>query len=56
MLLVLDGKILHTVSSYGLSDEYIQKGTVLAEQSIQSVLEGKPVTILDVAECVSGKY
>lgn len=56
VLLVLEGKILHAVSSYGLSDEYIQKGTVLAKQSIQSVLEGKPVAILDVAEDVSGKY
>jgi len=41
--------LLHTVT-YGLSDDYIRKGCILADKSIAETLEGRPVAISDAAE------
>lgn len=40
---------LERVASYGLSESYVSKGTVLAAQSIGEVSTGKPVVISKVA-------
>ena len=46
-LLTPDKKLLlHTVT-YGLSEEYLDKGPLSADKSISEVLEGKAVAILD---------
>jgi GAF domain-containing protein len=37
------------VSSYGLSDAYLNRGPLFIEGSIQETLDGKPVLIRDVA-------
>ncbi len=46
-LLNEDTKTLELVSSYGLSEEYLDKGPVLADRSISDTLKGKPVWIKD---------
>ena len=47
MLLTPDRKrLLHTVA-YGLSDGYVKKGPVSADESISETLKGKPVAISD---------
>ncbi|MCF6248824.1 MAG: GAF domain-containing protein [Desulfobacula sp.] len=38
----------HLKAAYGLSDDYLNKGPVLAQRSISQVLEGKCVAIFDV--------
>ncbi len=48
-LLDSPGRKLELVASYGLSDKYLNRGPVDAEESIAFALEGKPVTIYDVA-------
>ncbi len=40
---------LDLVSSYGLSDEYLQKGLLSAGKSVSDVLKGKTVILQDVA-------
>jgi GAF domain-containing protein len=47
MLLDEAGERLEVKSSYGLSDPYIGKGPVLADQSISETLKGKPIIIED---------
>ena len=50
MLLTRDKKqLIHTIS-YGLSDWYLRKGPVRADTTISEVLQGKPVTILNVSQ------
>ena len=50
MLLRLDRRLLvHAVTS-GLSNEYIKKGLLSADESIPEALEGKPVAVLDATE------
>lgn len=50
MLLTPDRKLLlHTVA-YGLSDWYVRKGPVSADESIAEALQGRPVTVLDATE------
>jgi GAF domain-containing protein len=50
MLLRLDRRLLVHAVAHGLSDEFIRKGLVSADESIPEALEGKPVAILDVTE------
>jgi len=47
MLLRLDRRLLVHAVSYGLSDGYIRKGLVSADESIPQALEGRPVAVLD---------
>jgi GAF domain-containing protein len=47
MLLAPDKKVLLHTIGYGLSDWYIKKGPVSADESIAEALEGKIVVILD---------
>ncbi len=46
-LLNEEKNILELVASYGLSEEYLNKGPILAEKSIADTLKGKPVWIED---------
>ncbi len=48
-LLNEDSGDLDLVASYGLSDEYLQKGLLSAEKSISDAMNGKTVVINDVA-------
>lgn len=41
-------KILRVSTSYGLSEAFINKGSVDAEKSMEESLTGKPVLVLDV--------
>lgn len=50
MLLKLDKRLLIHAVDYGLSDEYLRKGRVSADESISETLEGKPVAVLDATE------
>jgi len=50
MLLKTDRRLLIHAVAYGLSDQYIRKGLVSADESIPEALEGKPVAILDATE------
>ncbi len=50
MLLKMDGRLLIHAVDYGLSDNYLRKGRVSADESISKALEGKPVVILDATE------
>jgi signal transduction protein with GAF and PtsI domain len=47
MLLDEKGERLDVKSSYGLSDQYIKKGTLSAEKSLSDTLKGKPIIIED---------
>ena len=47
-LLDISGKKLELVAAYGLSEKYLNRGPVDAEESISFALEGKPVAIYDV--------
>ena len=44
-----DGKTLAHTVSFGLSDEYLSKGNIVVDETTKEMLEGKPVTINDVA-------
>jgi GAF domain-containing protein len=48
-LLDEDRNALDMVSSYGLSDEFLSKGTVSAEKSITEALKGKTIVMEDTA-------
>lgn len=50
MLLTPDRKTLLHTAAYGLSEQFVQKGPVSADKSIAEALQGKPVSILNVAE------
>ena len=51
MLLKTEKRLLIHAVDYGLSDQYIRKGLVSADESIPECLEGdKPVAILDATE------
>lgn len=47
LYLTPDKKHLDRAATYGLSEEYINKGPLLADQSISDALNGKAVNILD---------
>ena len=47
-LLDMSGKKLELAAAYGLSEKYLNRGPVDAEESISFALEGKPVAIYDV--------
>ncbi len=47
---------LETVSSYGLSDDFLAKGPVLAEKSIKQVMQGKTVVIEDITKDSNLQY
>ena len=44
-----DGERLVHLVSYGLSDEYLGKGDILVDDTVQEMLSGKPMNIVDVA-------
>ena len=48
-LLDSSGRKLELVAAYGLSEKYLNRGPVDAEESISSALGGKPIAIYDVA-------
>ena len=48
-LLSRDQKVLENVASFGLSEAFINKGTVQAERSVAEALEGRSVAVLDCA-------
>lgn len=49
-LLNEDANALELVSSYGLSDEFLNKGLVSAEKSIKAALKGETVVIEDISQ------
>jgi signal transduction histidine kinase len=49
MRLSPDGETLETVISYGLSEEYINKGDIVVDEAVKEMLSGKPMNITDVA-------
>ncbi len=49
-------RTLELVASHGLSDAYIQKGPVDADRSIAEAMEGKIVSIRNVAEDARAQY
>jgi GAF domain-containing protein len=49
-LLNEEGNDLEVVSSYGLSDEFLEKGPVSAEKSIKVALSGETVAIEDISK------
>jgi GAF domain-containing protein len=50
MLLTPDRKLLLHTAAYGLSDWYVRKGPVSADESIAEALQGRPITVLDATE------
>ncbi len=56
MLLTPDRKLLLHTSAYGLSDWYVRKGPVSADQSISEALEGRPIAVLDATEDLRLQY
>ncbi len=50
ILLKTDRRLLIHAVAYGLSDQYIRKDLLSADESIPEALEGKPVAILDATE------
>jgi len=49
-------RTLELVASYGLSQEYIQKGIVDADTSIAESMKGKTVTIYDITQDPRAQY
>ncbi|MDA8307108.1 MAG: GAF domain-containing protein [Deltaproteobacteria bacterium] len=47
---------LELMASYGLSNNYIQKGHIEAQRSIAESMEGKTVTVLNMAEDPRAQY
>jgi GAF domain-containing protein len=47
MLLDEKGTRLDVISSYGLSDQYVEKGPLSPERSLSDTLKGKPIIIED---------
>jgi signal transduction protein with GAF and PtsI domain len=50
MLLTPDKKRLHHTATYGLSTQYIKKGSIAADKSIAEALTGKPVAVYAATE------
>jgi signal transduction protein with GAF and PtsI domain len=50
MLINKESKQLEIVSSYGLSDEFINKGPIEADKSVNECLKGKEVVIADAVK------
>ena len=50
MLIAPDRKFLHHTAAYGLSDWYVRKGPVSADESIAEALQGRPVAVLNATE------
>lgn len=46
------GRRLRVVSTYGLSDEYLQKGSLLVDQNplVREVLDGKTIAVADIIQ------
>ena len=55
-LLDPEKRTLELVASYGLSNAYIQKGNVAADRSIAESMQGKTVTIYNMAEDPRAQY
>lgn len=47
MLLTPDKRELRPSASFGLSERYLNKGPLSADESIPKALQGRPVTVLD---------
>ncbi|MGQ9696231.1 MAG: GAF domain-containing protein [Thermodesulfobacteriota bacterium] len=50
MLLSPDRKVLLHTAAYGLSDWYVRKGPVSADQSLSEALQGKPIAAFDATK------
>ncbi|MEE8470116.1 MAG: GAF domain-containing protein [Dehalococcoidia bacterium] len=50
-VMLLDDEKKHLVhsASYGLSDQYLHKGEILADRSLADALKGEPVAISDIS-------
>jgi len=55
-LLEEDTKELKLVASYGLSQEYLNKGPISSEKSISKALEGEPVIVADATTDMGVQY
>ena len=55
-LMNMKTKTLDVVAHYGLSDAYINKGTIKFDKSIQDALDGKSVSVYDITEDHNSKY
>lgn len=55
-LMNMKSKTLDVVAHYGLSDAYINKGSVTFDKSIEDALEGKSVSVYDITEDHNSKY
>ncbi len=49
-LLQSQNNLLELVASYGLSEDYLQRGQVENEKNVEAALSGSPVSIYDVSE------
>lgn len=49
MLLDVDRKYLVHQATYGLSEQYMHKGIIMADRSLADTLKGEPVAVTDVA-------
>ena len=56
MLLTPDRKLLLHTAAYGLSDWYVRKGPVSADESISEALQGRPIAVLDATEDLRIQY
>jgi GAF domain-containing protein len=56
MLLTPDRKLLLHTAAYGLSDWYVRKGPVSADDSISEALQGRPIAVVDAAEDLRIQY
>ncbi|KWT75003.1 GAF domain-containing protein [Candidatus Magnetominusculus xianensis] len=49
-------RTLDVAASFGLSDDYVNKGAVTFDQSLEDAMSGKPVSIYDVADDKNSIY
>ena len=56
MLLTPDRKLLLHTAACGLSDWYVRKGPVSADESISEALQGRPVAVLNATEDTRIQY
>lgn len=47
---------LEVAAHFGLSDRYVNKGTVVSDRSIEDALTGKPVSVYDITQDEKAEY
>jgi len=50
MLLDVNNKSLEHTQTYGLSDEYLRKGVIMADYVLEDTMKGEPIMVRDVTE------